>query len=556
MTATPERSVARRSWRGPLLSVGLAFVAALLVVVVALQTSTTKTPRYSPATALATNPNLDPGTSLSGPAPAFTLTDQFGRSVSLHAFRGHVVILAFNNVQCTTVCPLTTTAMVEAKALLGAAGGGVQLLGINANPAATAVRWVQAYSQVHGMLHQWRFLTGALPALRGAWHAYHVEAAIDAGQIDHTPAVYVIDRGGRLAKLYLTQMAYDSVGQQAQILAREVSSLLPGHPPVTSTRSYEQIPPIGPTTRVTLPRAGGRSIRLGPGTRPQLLVFFATWLTETSDLRGELKALSRYQAMAAARGLPGITAVDEASVEPSRQTLSRFLASQPRLSYPVAIDSSGRVADGYLVQDQPWFVLTSRSGQILWYWDASTQPWPTPTQLAEHVHAALATPPTITLPSARQAPVILAGSPAPLAALHAQASQLLGGDSALAARLRALRGYPVVVNVWASTCYPCRDEFRLFASASLRYGRRVGFLGVDASDEDTPAGARGFLASHQVSYPSYQVATGQLASLGGVIGLPTTFFIDRRGTVRCQTSGVYDVEGALDGDIQRCALAG
>ncbi|HTU04138.1 MAG TPA: SCO family protein, partial [Trebonia sp.] len=66
-------------------------------------------------TLLADNPNLDPGTSLSGPAPGFTLTDQFGQQVSLRSYRGKVVMLAFNDSECTTICPMTTAALVDAK---------------------------------------------------------------------------------------------------------------------------------------------------------------------------------------------------------------------------------------------------------------------------------------------------------------------------------------------------------------------------------------------------------------------------------------------------------
>jgi hypothetical protein len=62
--------------------------------------------------------------------------------------------------------------------------------------------------------------------------------------------------------------------------------------------------------------------------------------------------------------------VDEEAAESSLATVRNYLASLGRpLGYPVALDETGRVADGYGVQDQPWFVLTSASGKILWKHD-------------------------------------------------------------------------------------------------------------------------------------------------------------------------------------------
>src|SRR5260370_6682939 len=177
------------------------------------------------------NPNLDPGTSLGArPAPDFRLVNQFGQPMSLSQFRGKVVVLGFEDSQCTTVCPLTAQSMVEAKQLLGAAGDQVQLLGVDANPDATSVADVLSYSRAHGMVNQWDFLTGSLAQLKVAWAAYNIAVQIQRGQIDHTRALFVIDQQGRERKLYLTQMAYSSVGQSAQVLADELSSLLPGHP--------------------------------------------------------------------------------------------------------------------------------------------------------------------------------------------------------------------------------------------------------------------------------------------------------------------------------------
>ncbi len=545
--ASPRRVSRPVRWAAPAAALGLAGAAVVAVAVVSGSTS-------ARSDALATNPNLDPGTRLSVPAPGFTLNDEFGRPVSLRSFRGTVVILAFNDSECTTICPLTTSAMLDAKAMLGSAGRRVQLLGIDANPKATALADVLSYSQLHGLLGRWRFLTGSLPQLRRMWKAYSIGVDISRRLIDHTPALFVIDTHGQLARLYVTQQSYAAVGQFGQLLAQEASRLLPDHPTVDSHLSYTKIDGISPSSPVTRPRAGGGAVSLGPGPQPHLLLFFATWNRQSTSLAGQLDALNRYQASAASSKLPSLTAVDEASVEPTSTALPDFLRGLPHLlSYPVAIDRDGRLADGYGVQGEPWFVLTSTAGRILWYWQVSTSGWLSSRELAQHVRDALARAPR-THSSSAAAAQPLAGSPAPLAALHEQASRLLGNQQALAARIRAVRGYPIVINAWASWCTPCRSEFGLFASASARYGRQVAFLGADTSD--SAGDAQAFLTHHHVSYPSYQMSTSDLRSLAVIEGLPTTIFISRAGKVAYVHTGQYNAQGSLDGDITSYALGG
>ncbi len=318
------------------------------------------------------NPNLDLGSSLgNAPAPDITLVNQFGQPMSLSQFRGKVVILAFTDSECTTICPLTTQSMVLAKELLGRAGEDVQLLGVDANPDAISVADVMSYSRAHGMVNQWDFLTGPLARLKATWKAYHIAVQIEQGQIDHTPALYVISQQGRLQKVYLTQMAYSSVTQSAQVLAAEVASLLPGHPKLASQQSLAAIPGQTPGDKVTLPAAAGPdapAVTLGPG-KPRLVVFFATWLAETSDLKTELAGLNAYAKAAAKNRLPALTAVDETVTEPSAAAVRAYLSRVGPLDYPVGLDKTGRVADGYGVQDQPWLVLVSAAGKVVWSHD-------------------------------------------------------------------------------------------------------------------------------------------------------------------------------------------
>ena len=169
-------------------------------------------------------------------------------------------------------------------------------------------------------------------------------------------------------RMPLTTMAYASIGQAAQILAEEAASLLPGHPKLASQRSLAHIGGLAPTARATLNAVPSGSVTLGPG-RPHLVLFFATWLTETSGLRAQLTALGRYARIARHGTLQQLVAVDEVATEPSPGAAYSYLQRLGHLGYPVALDTTGRLADGYGVQDQPWFVLTSASGKIVWKHD-------------------------------------------------------------------------------------------------------------------------------------------------------------------------------------------
>lgn len=150
----------------------------------------------------------------------------------------------------------------------------------------------------------------------------------------------------------------------------------------------------------------------------------------------------------------------------------------------------------------------------------------------------------------------LAGSPAPLAALHKQANRLLPGDNdAYAKRIAALHGYPAVVNVWASWCGPCRFEFPLLQHAAARYGKRVAFLGLDSDDSDDAAST--FLEEAPVPYPSYtDPDKGTAESVGAVHGFPDTAFYDRSGNLVYLKQGPYRDTAELNADVERYALGG
>jgi cytochrome c biogenesis protein CcmG/thiol:disulfide interchange protein DsbE len=150
----------------------------------------------------------------------------------------------------------------------------------------------------------------------------------------------------------------------------------------------------------------------------------------------------------------------------------------------------------------------------------------------------------------------LAGSPAPLAALHKQANDLLsGGTDAYEKRLAGLRGYPVVANVWASWCGPCREEFPVLQKLSARYGKQVAFLGINYQDSNDAAET--FLGEEPVPYPSYVDSHREIAeSIGIHGGIPDTAFYDRSGKLIYLKIGPYSDNSELEADVRRYALSG
>jgi cytochrome c biogenesis protein CcmG/thiol:disulfide interchange protein DsbE len=104
-----------------------------------------------------------------------------------------------------------------------------------------------------------------------------------------------------------------------------------------------------------------------------------------------------------------------------------------------------------------------------------------------------------------------------------------------------LRGTPVVVNLWASWCEPCKREMPLLSAAALDR-RDVQFLGVDTLD--SRSGAEAFIAEHAVSFPSLFDPDASVRTELGSFGLPVTVFFDADGNQVAK----------IDGELSRSAL--
>jgi cytochrome c biogenesis protein CcmG/thiol:disulfide interchange protein DsbE len=98
---------------------------------------------------------------------------------------------------------------------------------------------------------------------------------------------------------------------------------------------------------------------------------------------------------------------------------------------------------------------------------------------------------------------------------------------------------PVVVNVWASWCAPCRSEAPLLRSAAAEWSPRVGFVGIAVRDDQD--GARSFIAEYGLAAIDHRFdpAGDVPATLGGV-GVPLTYFFRAGGELAHLHRGVID----------------
>ena len=124
----------------------------------------------------------------------------------------------------------------------------------------------------------------------------------------------------------------------------------------------------------------------------------------------------------------------------------------------------------------------------------------------------------------------------------------LDGEGEL--ELASLRGKVVVLNCWATWCFPCRAEAPVLEQAHQRWkGDDVVFVGIDYNDvtED----ARRFLRERRVTYLNVRDRNGKTLTPYGLTGVPETYFVDRRGRIVYRIAGPVEKQSELEEGIRR-----
>jgi thiol-disulfide isomerase/thioredoxin len=106
----------------------------------------------------------------------------------------------------------------------------------------------------------------------------------------------------------------------------------------------------------------------------------------------------------------------------------------------------------------------------------------------------------------------------------------LSGDNFV---LSQHRGYPVIINFWASWCPPCRAEMPAFQQAFAEYEEQgLMIAAVNATYQDSRSEATAFASENKLIFPIPLDTTGAVSRSYNLYSLPTTVFIDSQGIIR------------------------
>ena len=128
-----------------------------------------------------------------------------------------------------------------------------------------------------------------------------------------------------------------------------------------------------------------------------------------------------------------------------------------------------------------------------------------------------------------------------------QGQDILGGDSVAMASL--VGEQPVVLNFWAAECPPCRAELPEFQEFHEEYGDRLLVLGVDLgqfTNQGTPEQGRELLAELDVHIPAGYTEDPDILPKYGVLGLPTTVFINADGSIHNKWTGALNKQTLIE----------
>ena len=163
-----------------------------------------RAPTVSPGSLADAQPRLHEGDAL----PGFKLIDQDGKGVTLETFRGHSFVVTFIFTRCPipNFCPRMSRNFAELQKSIQASPdtfAAAKLLSISFDPQFDTPEVLKQYGQQEGADPAiWTFATGDPTEVQKLTQAFSILVQPEAGTISHSLATALIDRGGKIVKIW------------------------------------------------------------------------------------------------------------------------------------------------------------------------------------------------------------------------------------------------------------------------------------------------------------------------------------------------------------------
>lgn len=157
------------------------------------------------------------------PAPPLTLRDYLGKPVNIASYRGKAVLVTFIYTHCPDVCPLITSNLRVAQALMGAAvAAKVQIIAVSVDPRGDTPKTVAKFLAQHEMTGRMQYLVGSASELAHVWKAWGVGSERDVKHpdfVEHSGLIYGITASGKRTTLYSASFRPADIAHDVPLLA-------------------------------------------------------------------------------------------------------------------------------------------------------------------------------------------------------------------------------------------------------------------------------------------------------------------------------------------------
>mgnify|MGYP001816311548 CR=1 FL=1 len=134
---------------------------------------------------------------------------------------------------------------------------------------------------------------------------------------------------------------------------------------------------------------------------------------------------------------------------------------------------------------------------------------------------------------------IYAATPGEVKAGSVLREATLHGFDGRTSKLSAYRGKPLLINVWASWCGPCRSEMGSLEQLAQRYnGKEFNVIGISTDDDGVAAAA--FIRQSGITFENFLDRKLILENMLGANTIPLTILVDANGRVLEKVRGAYE----------------